>query len=158
MIGALSTPVVTTELLAACVWVGSMVCLAVVTTTARRVLDTPNQIALFKAVGQRYSILGTASLLVAIGAGLWLGWPPSDWSAVTDTAVALAGFLVLATFAGMAQARAMTTLRKQAMRSPGDSRSEQALRKGRQVANTLRGLMGASTLAIVVLAAQTASR
>lgn len=154
MAPALSTPLVTIELLSACVWVGSMACLAIVTRTARQVLDTPNQVTLFRAIGRRYAILGTVSLLVAIGTGLWLGWPPSDWSATTDAAVALAGLLVLATAAGMAQARAMTRLRKRAIRSPGDSDTSRALIWGRRSANTLRGIMAVSTLAIVVLAAQ----
>lgn len=58
-----STPLVAVELVAASIWVGSLVCLAVVTAAARRVLDTPSQVALFRAVGRRYGLVGTASLL-----------------------------------------------------------------------------------------------
>lgn len=158
MIGGLSTPVVTIELLAACVWVGSMVCLAVVTSTARRVLDTSNQVALFRAVGRRYSIVGSGSLLISIGAGLWLGWPPSNWSNLTDAAVALAGLLVVATLAGMAQARAMTVLRQRSINTPSDERTARLLVNGRRLAGTLRAFMAVDTLAIVVLAAEIASR
>lgn len=158
MIARLSPPVVTIELLAACVWVGSMVCLAVVTSTARRVLDTTNQVALFRAVGRRYSVVGTGSLLISIGAGLWLGWPPSEWSNLTDAAVALAGLLVLATLAGMVQARSMTVLRQRSINTPGDERTSRLLVSGRRLAGTLRALMAVDTLAIVVLAAQIASR
>jgi hypothetical protein len=86
---ALNTPLVTVELLAACIWVGSLVCLALVTSTARRVLDAPSQVAFFRAIGRRYGIVGTGALLVAIGAGLALSWPPSTWSSTIDAAVAL---------------------------------------------------------------------
>ena len=149
-----STPLVAVELLAASIWVGSLVCLAVVTAAARRVLDAPSQVALFRAVGRRYGLVGTGSLLVAIGAGLALSWPPTAWSPITDSAVALAGLLVVASGAGMAQARAMTRLRRQAASGPVDGGLSASLRRGRILAGMLRGLMGAVTLAIVVLAAQ----
>lgn len=151
---ATSTPLVAVELVAASIWVGSLVCLAVVTAAARRVLDTPSQVVLFRAVGRRYGLVGTTALLVAIGAGLALSWPPSAWSPITDSATALAGLLVIASGAGMAQARAMTRLRRQAASAPEDRGLSVSLRRGRLLANMLRGLMAAVTLAIVVLAAQ----
>lgn len=149
-----STPLVAVELVAASIWVGSLVCLVVVTAAARRVLDTPSQVALFRAVGRRYGLVGTTALLVAIGAGLALSWPPAAWSPITDSAVALAGLLVIASGVGMAQARAMTRLRRQATSAPEDQGLAVSVRRGRLLANMLRGLMAAVTLAIVVLAAQ----
>lgn len=149
-----STPLVAVELVAASIWVGSLVCLAVVTAAARRVLDTPSQVALFRAVGRRYGLVGTTALLVAIGAGLAVSWPPAAWSPITDWAVALAGLLVIASGVGMAQARAMTRLRRQATSAPEDQGLAVTVRRGRLLANMLRGLMAAVTLAIVVLAAQ----
>ncbi|HET6874735.1 MAG TPA: hypothetical protein VFH70_08155 [Acidimicrobiales bacterium] len=157
MTAAISTPLVTVELLAASIWVGSIVCLAVVTRIARRVLEVPIQVTLFRAIGRSYASLGAGSLLVAIAAGLWLVWPPSEWTGTLDAAVGLSGVLVVATGAGMAQARAMTRLRRQSISDPGDSRAARAVHKGRRVANSLRGLMAVSTLAIVVLAAQVVS-
>ncbi|MGH9169545.1 MAG: hypothetical protein ACRD0Z_01505 [Acidimicrobiales bacterium] len=150
---ATSTPLVAVELLAACVWVGSLVCLAVVTSAVRKVLDERSQVDVFRAIGRHYSVVGTTSLLVAIGVGLALSWPPSTWSETIDTAVALAGVLVLATVAGMAQARAMAGVRRRAISSPGDPGAGRAVRRGRRVANALRGLMAVVSLAIVVLAA-----
>ncbi|MGH9293607.1 MAG: hypothetical protein ACRDZ6_12695 [Acidimicrobiales bacterium] len=150
---ATSTPLVAIELLTACVWVGSLVCLAVVARVARRVLDNPSQLAFFRALGRRYGILGTLSLLVAVGVGLALAWPPSAWSGAIEAAVALAGLLVLATAAGMAQARAMTRLRRRAIAAPEDGGAVVAVRRGRWLAGGLRGLMAGLTLAIVVLAA-----
>ncbi len=148
-----SAPVVVLEILAASVWIGSLACLAVVSQAARTVLEGPAQVAFFRAVGRRYAIVGTGSLLVAVGDGLAMAWPPPTWSATIDTAVALAGLLVLATAAGMAQARAMGSSRRRAMGSPADPSARAAARRGRRVATALRLLMAADTLAIVVLAA-----
>ena len=149
-----NTPLVAVELIAACIWVGSLVCLALVTNVARSVLDSPSQVTFFRAIGRRYAIAGPGSLLVAIGAGLVLAWPPSSWSSTIDSAVALAGILVLATAVGMAQAQAMTMLRRRAMSNPEDHDTDRAVRRGRLLAGLLRGLMGRVTLVIVVLAAQ----
>ncbi len=150
--------VVTLELVAASVWVGSLVCLALVAQTGRATLDGPAQVDFFRALGRRYAIVGTAALLVAIGVGLAMAWPPSTWSAKIDAAVALAGLLVLASAAGMAQARAMGTLRERSMKAPADPVARAAVRRGRHVATTLRLLMAAATLAVVVLVAVTISR
>jgi hypothetical protein len=57
---------------------GGMVCLATVAKAARGVLDESSQVAFFRAVGRRYEMVGTASLLIAIAAGLALSWPPSS--------------------------------------------------------------------------------
>ena len=103
--------------------------------------------------GRRYGIVGTASLLIAIAAGLAVSWPPSSWSRTIDAAVVLAGVLVVATIVGMMQARAMTALRRKVITNPGDSATVGALRRGRLLANVIRGLMALMTLAIVILAA-----
>ena len=152
-----SAPVVVLEILSASVWIGSLVCLAVVSQAARKVLEGPAQVAFFRAVGHRYAFVGSGSLLVAIGDGLAMAWPPATWSATIDTAVALAGLLVLATAAGMAQARIMGALRRRAIASPDDRAARASVRRGRRLATSLRLLMAADTLAIVVLAAMAAT-
>jgi uncharacterized membrane protein len=150
---ATSAPLVAVELIAASIWVGGMVCIAIVAKAARGVLDESSQVAFFRAVGRRYGMVGTASLLIAIAAGLALSWPPSSWSRTIDAAVVLAGVLVVATIAGMMQARAMTALRRKLIANAGDSSTAVALRRGRLLANGIRGLMALMTLAIVILAA-----
>ena len=152
-----SAPVVAVEILAASVWIGSLVCLAVVSQVARTVLEGPAQVAFFRAVGRRYAFVGTGSLLVAIGLGLAMAWPPATWSATIDTAVALSGLLVLATAAGMAQARIMGAVRRRAIASPADPVARASVRRGRRLATSLRLLMAADTLAIAVLAAMAAT-
>jgi len=150
---ATSAPLLVVELIAASIWVGGMVCLAIVAKAARGVLEESSQVAFFRAVGRRYGMVGTASLLIAIAAGLALSWPPSSWSRTIDAAAVLAGVLVVATIAGMMQARAMTALRRKLIANPSDSSTAVALRRGRLLANGIRGLMALMTLAIVILAA-----
>jgi hypothetical protein len=53
----------------------------------------------------------------------------------------------------MTQARAMTALRRKVITNPGDSATVRALRRGRLLANGIRGLMALLTLAVVLLAA-----
>jgi putative copper export protein len=151
---AVSTPLVAVELVAASIWVGSLVCLAVVAAAARQVLDGPNQVRLFRSVGQRYGILGTAALLAVIGAGLALAWPPSSWSATIDAAVAVAGALLLLTSLAMIQARRMSKLRQRSLSAPHEVGVERAVSRGRRLAGGLRATMGVATLAVVILAAQ----
>jgi hypothetical protein len=63
------TVLITAEMLAASIWVGSLVCLALISNVARRVLDAPSRIALFRGIGRVYGIVGTAALFVAVAAG-----------------------------------------------------------------------------------------
>ena len=150
---ATSAPLVAVELLTASIWVGGMVCIAIVAKSARDALDESSQVALFRSVGRRYGIVGTASLLIAIAAGLALAWPPPLWSRIICAAVILAGILVVATVIGMMQARAMTALRRKVIANPEDNSAADALQRGRLLANGIRGLMALLTLAIVLLAA-----
>ena len=150
---ATSAPLVAVELIATSIWVGGMVCLAIVAKAARGVLDESSQVTFFRAVGRRYGMVGTASLLIAIAAGLALSRPPSSWSRTIDAAAVLDGVLVVATIAGMMQARAMTALRRKLIANTRDSSTAVALRRGRLLANGIRGVMALMTLAIVILAA-----
>lgn len=141
------------ELVAASVWIGSLLCLAVVAQVGRATLDGPTQAVFFRALGRRDAVVGTAALLVAVGVGLALAWPPSRWSGLIDAAVALAGLLLAATAAGMAEARAMGDLRQRLLGEPTDATVRGALHRGRRIATALRLLMAADTLAVVVLVA-----
>jgi len=139
-------------MLAASIWVGSLVCLALVSRAGRRVLDESSFVALFREVGRVYRILGTGALVVAICSGLWLAWPIS----VTGVAAALllsSALLVVTTAAGMAQARAMTMRRMRALSEPNDQEVARVVRRGAAIAGMLRGLMGLLTLVILVLGA-----
>jgi uncharacterized membrane protein len=139
------------ELVAASIWIGGMVCIAIVFQVARNVLDESSQVALFRSVGRRHGVVGTASLLVAIAAGVGLSWPPSSWSGTAVIAFALAGALIVTTAAGMKQARSMSALRRTMVTSSPNASTADALRRGRRLANGLRGAMALMTLAIAIL-------
>ena len=155
---ATSALLVVIELIAASIWVGGLVCIAVVTKVARDVLDGPSQMVFFRSMGRRYSVVGTTSLLVAIAAGLALSWSSLSSSRTIDATVALAGVLVVATILGMRQARAMTSLRRILIANQSDGSMANSLRRGRRLANALRGLLALITLAIVILGAWIVTR
>lgn len=135
--------------LAASVWIGSLVCLALVARVARRALDDRTFIGLFCELGRVYRVVGTASLVVAVAVGLALGWPVSAHG--LDLAIVVSSaFLVGVTIAGMTQARRMTIRRLRALNDPRDQVAAEEVRRGAAVAGVLRGLIGLSTVAIVV--------
>ncbi|MGI8750740.1 MAG: hypothetical protein ACR2MN_00160 [Acidimicrobiales bacterium] len=141
------------ELLAGSVWVGSLVCLAVVAAAARASLDPAARVAFFRSLGRRYGLVGNGALAVAIGVGLTMGWPPSAWDGLVDVAVALTGTLVVVTVVGVRQARAMTRLRRRSLDEPTNEHLERVVRRGATTATMLRGLIAVLTLAVVAVAA-----
>ena len=143
---------------AASIWVGSLVCLAVVSVAANQALDGRSRVALFRHVGRLYGMVGMGALLIAIGASLALAWPPSDMDAAIAALFTLAGVLVAATFAGMAQARRMTVHRQRLLARPGDRDAIDRVRRGARVASALRGSLALITLAIVVVGAHLLNR
>jgi len=140
-------------ILGASIWVGSLVCLAIVAAAAREALDGQSRVALFRRVGRLYGVVGTGSLLAAIGVGLTLAWPPSQMDGTVVAVFVLAALLVLATIAGMAQARRMTVHRQRRLAAPGDQAAADRVRRGAGVAGALRGSLALITIAIVLIGA-----
>jgi uncharacterized membrane protein len=144
------------HLLAVCVWVGGFVTIAVVTRVGRRELAVPARVAFFRSLGRSYGIVGCLALGVALltGGGLLSqrGW--NEWALV---AVLLALALVLATAAGVAQARGMTRLRQRAVREPRDLALTARIERNARRALILRTLIGALTVALLALGAALAS-
>lgn len=152
------TLLITGELLAASVWIGSMVCLVVVSSIAKQVLEPPARVQLFRRIGRAYGVGGTVSLVMAIVLGLVLAGTPSNWTVTIDVAVALSVVLVALTATGMAQARRMTVARRRCIAPPDDDAASDAVRRGARTAGMLRSLMGVTTLAVVVLVASDLAR
>lgn len=147
------TVLITIELLAASIWIGSMVSLVLVANIAKRVLEPAARIQLFRSVGRTYGIVGFGALIIAIAAGVGLAGTPSNWSTTITVAVILSGVLVAMTLVGMSQARRMTVVRRRAIASPDDTDAADAVRRGSRTADLIRGAMGVCTLVIVVLVA-----
>jgi uncharacterized membrane protein len=146
------TVLVFVHLLAACVWIGGFVVIAVVARIVRRQLGPAEQVAFFRALGRGYGVVGGSALAVALGSGAALldrhGW---DTMAVTAAALGLA--LALVTVAGVRQARAMTRLRRRWVGSPADEDMAAQVRRGARQANMLRAAIGVLTLALLAIGA-----
>jgi len=147
-----SAPLIAVHALAASIWVGGLVAIFVVARAASGTLEPAQRVEFFRALGRSYGIVGSVALLVALASGAVLldGHP---WDGLMVAAVVVAGALLLATVAGMAQARAMTRLRRQAVAQVGGEPLDPRVRKGAIVAAILRACIGVLTLALVVLGA-----
>jgi hypothetical protein len=145
-------------MLAVSIWVGSLVCLVLVSRVASRELDAASRIALFRGIGRLYGIIGTAALAVAIFGGVVIAWPLSELGRTGNAVLVVAGVLVLVTAAGMVQARRMTPRRRHAIEMPEDGRSAQSVRRGAALAGVLRGSIALLTLVILLLGADLLNR
>jgi uncharacterized membrane protein len=153
IIAATPSPVLLfVNLLATCVWVGGFVAIGVVVVVARRQLGEAEQVAFFRALGRSYGVVGGAALTVALASGaVLLG--DRGWDRTALAAVVLAAALVIATVAGVAQARGMTRLRDHALRDQGDAALATRLQRGAKRATVLRATIGALTLALLATGA-----
>lgn len=147
------TALIAIGMTAASIWVGSLVCLAVVSVAAKETLDGQARVALFRRVGRLYGVLGMGSLITSIAVGVALAWPPGDMDGTVATILVLAVLLAAATVAGMAQARRMTVQRQRLLAAPGDRDALERVQRGARVAGALRGSLALITLTIVVLGA-----
>ena len=136
--------------LATSVWVGGLVTLAVVARAASRTVGAADRVAFFRSLGRSYGAVGGLAMVAALAAGAALvaGRP---WSGLLATTGAVAVTLVLSTVAGVVQAREMTRLRQRAVSEPSTPRLRAQLRQGSVAATALRGLIAASSIALVVL-------
>jgi uncharacterized membrane protein len=149
---AASAPLIAVHALAASIWVGGLVAIFVVARTASRTLEPSQRVEFFRALGRFYGVVGTLALLVALATGASL-LDDHPWDGLMVAAAVVAGALLVATAAGMAQARAMTRLLRRAVAQVGGEPLDPRVRKGAIVAAALRACIGALTLALVALGA-----
>jgi hypothetical protein len=147
---AASTPLIALQALSASVWVGGLVAIFVVARVAAATLDPPTRVAFFRSLGRSYGIVGSVALLVALATGALLlrGHP---WDGLLVATAVVAGALLVTTVVGMAQARAMTRLRRQALTGAGGVALDPRIRRGAALAAALRGAIALLTVTLVVL-------
>jgi uncharacterized membrane protein len=147
-----SVPLIALHALAASIWVGGLVAILVVARVAGKTLDPPQRVAFFRALGRCYGVLGSVALLVGLGTGAVL-LRGHRWDGLMTVTAVVAAALLVATAVGMAQARAMTRLRRRALTGAGGRALEAELQRGAALAGALRGAIAVLTLALVVLGA-----
>ena len=145
-----------TLLLAASIWVGGFVAIAIVARVARVELDEATRISFFRRLGRAYVGIGGAALAVALGSGGIL-LARGDWTAAKTAAVALGAGLAIATVAGVVQARAMTLLRQRSVHDRHDLALTAAVRSAGARATLLRASIGALTIALLAVASEIAT-
>jgi len=139
-------------LLGTCVWVGGFVAILVVVRVARQQLDGSAQVAFFRAFGRRYVRVGAPALVLGLGAGAVL-LADRRWDATSMAAVLVSVVLVLATAAGVAQARGMTRLRARTLGDPGgDHAVAERIRRRSVRAAVLRAAIGLLSVGLLALA------
>ena len=136
--------------LATAVWVGGMVAIFVVARVARATLGAAKRVAFFRRLGRAYGLADGAALTVALASGAVLA-STRRWDGQLTASTVVAAGLVAATVAGMAQARRMTRLRQDALRTPGSLKLTAKVRRGARNATVLRAAIAALSLALLAL-------
>lgn len=134
-------------LLGSCVWIGGFVTIVVLARSARRALEDPARVRLFRDFGRSYLPVAAGALaLVVVAGGLLLATRPWDGRSLTTVLLAVA--VVLATAVGVVQARRMTRLRSRALRKPESASLAARVARGARYATVLRAGIGVLTLAL----------
>jgi len=144
-----SVVLVVVHAVSAAIWIGGLVAIFVVARAASATLDRAQRIAFFRALGRAYGIVGGVALLVALVSGAIL-LDDHSWDGLLTASAIVAVALLVATAAGVAQARAMTRLRRSALAS---AESAERVRRGAVMAAALRGAIAILTFTLVVLGA-----
>jgi hypothetical protein len=141
-------------LLAASVWIGGLVAIAVVARIARTQLAPTDQVTFFRTLGRDYAKVGTSALVVALACGAALLAQHGADDTGRWIAVALGALVVVASLGGMRQARAMTRLRREGLGNPGLAAQ---IHDGARRALAWRGAIAGLSLALLAIAAVLAS-
>ena len=137
-------------MLAACVWLGGYVAIAVVAGTAKRALDAQSRVTFFRALGRAYLPVGLAALIAAFGSGALL-LDQRGWDVLGVATACLGVALVVLLGVAVVQARRMTRLRQRMVQAPDDAALASRVKAGGLAAAVLRALLGALSAALLVL-------
>lgn len=135
--------------IAASVWVGGYVAIAVVARAATATLDPHHRVAFFRALGRSYLWVGAPALLIVLATGAVL-LRGHRWDALLVVTAITAAALVALLGVAVGQARKMTRLRRCALGAVDEQLLALVARGGRMAA-VLRTGIGLITLTLVVL-------
>jgi uncharacterized membrane protein len=138
-------------ILAAAVWVGGFAVIAVVARVARRTLPPSSRVALFQGLGRTYGLVAAVALASTYGVGATLLYGRA-WDGQLSATAVVATALPVTTAVGVAQARRMSRIRREALDRPADAMLAERIRRGARLAAALRALIGVLTLALLALA------
>lgn len=139
-------------ILATSVWIGGYVAIAVVARTAAATLDPSARVAFFKSLGRAYLWVGLPALLIALAIGAIL-LRNRPWDALLISTVIVAIGLIALLAIAVAQARAMTRLRRRALGDHGDQHLALRIERRGRAAGQLRAALGVVSVTLVVLGA-----
>jgi putative copper export protein len=164
VLAATDTVVRSLHLIGAAVWAGGMVMLALAVGAARSTVAERERIELFRALGRRFLLAGGIAMLVLIATGTDMAADRLDaWSDLTDTDYGerllaklgvVAIVICLTLFHSLLQGPALSRLRVQALKHPGDEALESLIRRKASRAGVVSALNLLATIAVLVLAAR----
>lgn len=138
--------------LAASVWLGGYVAIAVVMVAARRSLEAPARVAFFRALGRAYLPVGGVSLALASLSGTALLWDRPATGLTYGLAVVAASIVIVLAVA-VGQARRLTRLRRAQLGPPDNVQLRATVRRVGRGAVVLRALLGLLSFVALLLAA-----
>lgn len=164
LIAVADTAVRALHLIAAAVWAGGLVFLALAVGVARSTVPDRERIALFRGLGRRFALVGGVALLVLIATGTDMATEriPS-WDDLADTdygetllvkLVLVALVIVLTVIHSLVQGPALSRLREQAVERPDDVALQKQIRRKSAIGGAVHGFSLLATMAILVLAAK----
>lgn len=151
------------HLIAAAVWAGGLVMLAIVAGVARAKLGDRERVELFRALGRRFLVVALASAAVLATTGADMADDRlAGWDALTETETGrliLAKTILFAVALGLALVHALVLgprirLRREALlANPGDEAAAAGLRRASAASGMIQGVILLLTIVILVLAA-----
>jgi putative copper export protein len=164
MLMAADTAIRSLHLIAAAVWAGGMVMLALAVGAARRTVAEHERVALFRALGRRFAIAGGIAMVVLIATGTDLAADRlGSWDDLFDTGygerllaklVVVVIVIALTLFHSLVQGPALSRLRQEAVAYPDDKDLRSEIRRKAAQAGMVSALNLVATLTVLVLAAR----
>jgi copper resistance protein D len=161
---AADTGVRSLHLIAAAVWAGGMVFLGVAVGVARRTVAERERIALFRALGRRFLLVGGVAMVVLIATGTDMAadrlgafgdlFDTDYGKRLAEKLAVVICVIGLTLFHSLVQGPALSRLREKALERPDDADLASLIRRKSARAGIVSALNLLATLAILVLAAR----